>query len=58
MSERVRQAIERFEKEQSKPRKKKDSWSKINRGGKRVAIRKPYHDEYLKELREARHEYI
>lgn len=58
LPERIRQAVARDEREHMKPNKKKNAWSKVKRSGKRIAIRKPYHDEYLKELREARHEYI
>ena len=53
LPDRIRQAVARDEKEQMKPRIKRNAWSKINRGGKRIAIRKPYHDEYLRGLREA-----
>ena len=53
LPDRIRQAVARDEKEQMKPHKHKNAWSKINRGGKRIALRKPYHDEYLKYLREA-----
>ena len=48
---RIRQAVAR--EERMKPNKKKNAWSKVKRGGKRIALRRPYHDEYLRGLREA-----
>lgn len=53
LPDRIRQAVERDEREYMKPNKRKNAWSKVKRGGKRIAIRKPYHDEYLRGLREA-----
>jgi len=50
---RIRQAVARDEREHLKPKKKRNAWSKVKCGGKRIALRKPYHDEYLKDLREA-----
>jgi hypothetical protein len=51
LPDRIRQAVARDER--MRPNKKKNAWSKVKRGGKRIAIRKPYHDEYLRGLREA-----
>lgn len=53
LPDRIKQAVARDEREHMKPSKKKNAWSKVKRGGKRIAIRKPYHDEYLRGLREA-----
>jgi hypothetical protein len=53
LPDRIKQAVERDEREYMKPSKKKNTWSKVKRGGKRIALRKPYHDEYLRGLREA-----
>ena len=51
LPDRIKQAVARDER--MRPNKKRNSWSKVKRGGKRIAIRKPYHDEYLRGLREA-----
>ena len=51
LPDRIRQAVERDER--MRPHKNKNAWSKVKRSGKRIAIRKPYHDEYLRGLREA-----
>jgi hypothetical protein len=53
LPDRIRQAVARDEREHMKPNKRRNAWSKVKRGGKRIAIRKPYHDEYLRGLREA-----
>ena len=53
LPDRIRQAVTRDEREHLKPNKKRNAWSKVKCGGKRIALRKPYHDEYLKDLREA-----
>lgn len=53
MKSRIEKSIERYEKAQMRPRKNKNTWSKINRGGKRIALRKPYQYKYLKTLKEA-----
>jgi hypothetical protein len=53
LPDRIKQAVARDEREHMKPSKKKNTWSKVKRGGKRIALRKPYHDEYLRGLREA-----
>ena len=53
LPDRIRQAVARDEREHMKLNKKKNAWSKVKRGGKRIALRKPYNDEYLRGLREA-----
>ena len=51
LPDRIRQAVARDE--HMRPNKQKNAWSKVKRSGKRIALRRPYHDEYLKDLREA-----
>jgi len=60
LEERIKAAMDRYyravardEREHLRPNKKKNAWSKVKCGGKRIALRKPYHDEYLKDLRGA-----
>lgn len=53
LPDRIKQAVARDEKARMRPNKKKNAWSRLNRGGKRIALRRPYQDELLKELREA-----
>jgi len=53
MKSRIEKAIARYERNQMKVRKKNKVWSKINRSGQRIPLRKPYTNEFLKTLREA-----